>query len=323
MDQKKQPKAEKIYELTGAAKERWEKFWLDGASLSCIAYAGLFPVGLLLLYMTLSRDAPQDLHNFGWCVAAMLPLLLVDLFCWLAIVREHEQRGLSYIPREHGLIVKSGKGEKTVSWEDITEIFSTCGTEVVICTENNVYYFPKDMPASTNLIADIKKKIPHRKLANYDLNMALEEGFRYSSILWGVAFLSVTSLLLCYSVATGHPLLAVDPLRITELVLLGLVIFAAWVFLNKIPVLVRVGKNGIFIRDSGGDRMVEWSKVVDVKNLGDGGSILLTDLGMWTFPWLSLSGLDKSKRFSKSHLVEALKVKDQFLEIAMKQLENT
>jgi hypothetical protein len=315
--------SEKAYELSDETKHRWQKFWWEGASLSCLIFAVLFPIGWLLLYVTLSRESPQDLDKFVWCVLATLPLYAVDYLCWLAVANEHELRAMSFTIKEQGLQIKSAKTEKLVPWDEIIDVFTTCGTEVVICTAEEVYYFPKDMDQANNLISDIKKRMRNKKAATYDLNMALEEGFRYSSILLGVAALSISSLLLSYSVATGHPLLALEPLRIFELVLVPLVIFAAWVFLYKIPILVRVGKEGIFIRDRAGERIIAWSKVVDVKNLGDGGSILLTDLGMWTLPWLSLSGLDKTKRFSKSHLVEALKIKDQFLEIAMKQLENS
>ncbi len=319
-----------VYKLQGEALKTWWRFWQQEPALPCIMFLATMPFGAaLLIYMAVTGNklTPPVVHGLGIVLSLAFLTWLVIGAILLSAANQHKKRSLLITMNDSGITFKSLFKQTLVPWHEISETFPTSTKEFVVCTKQGDFFFPQNMERADECFSAIKRKQQNRP-ENYDLALLRREGFNQASLL------PIVSIMVAVNVSILRPLLSgIQPNALgVTIFLIGfnvLLLAGMRLLVSKVPSLLRVGPNGIFIRNSAGERLVSWNRITNIRNFGSDISILSADDQSYLLLWRAylpplfrskgLFGHKEIKKQFEDRKAKGLELKNNFVQRAVLQ----
>ncbi len=228
----------------------------------------------LQLALMLSLALPEALATHR--EFAILKLAVMTVFVWLIMLRlfllagrRHVRIIQEVIATEDGLELKSPFFKKKIQWFEINDVFPVSNIEAgedlfeIDCNNGECFFLSKNLSESNRLIALVESKLTRTKRPSFELNYRLPDAFFDSAnmatyaIIIAVAFGCINS--------TKPPTL---PEALMMLLFSVGSLAVRWLYVHKIPQLVRLGQSEIFLRTRSQSQLIAMEQVQQIKKLG-------------------------------------------------------
>lgn len=243
-------------------------WWLPVESKSIILFLALLPLGLCILSWAAGTT------NFPTSLIVVVSVAFLVMGCLLLLsLKRRGNCPIVVVRRAEGLELQSLFSKCKLVWADIREIIEVSDDAYLLETRHGNILLSKRLTDFQALYEAIASRMPASEVA-YNFNSFIDDDMivRVTSCTAGIAL----AIFSHFMTQPGKD----NALLLCAATTLVIPVLSALLFLNRVPQLLRISKDGILVRTfNGKSKSISWHQLHKVQQPSSNLTVLSTDYG--------------------------------------------
>ncbi len=247
----------RTYSLVGKPSKAWFSYLIKGQAGQCLMFLAALPFGMALMcYLALEKNPSQvSIQLVIMMCLLTLPAAFGCICLWGWTFKEHLRRARSVSISPNGLELNSLRSTTQLAWHEILAVFPSANSnEVAVWSRKGDFYISREMEGSEQLVAEIGTHI--QKKSNYETSFCRDEAYvpQIAAACFALAYAVLLPLARQFGASqiTKQAMMMGADVVIFSIFVVCCLLGALYLFLAKVPNCVRLGPDGMLIRDGEG-----------------------------------------------------------------------